>query len=82
MEIDELERGRLRSKVLNFLKANDIEYKLYEHPALCSVEECLAYWGNIPEGSIVINYTPKACRIFTVEKDDRNFEARRGFYGK
>lgn len=42
----------------------------------------MAYWGNIPEGSIVINYTPKACRIFTVEKDDRNFEARRGFYGK
>ena len=51
MEIDELERGRLRSKVLNFLKANDIEYKLYEHPALCSVEECLAYWGNIPDAT-------------------------------
>ena len=45
MEIDELERGRLRSKVLNFLKANDIVYKLYEHPALCSVEECLVYWS-------------------------------------
>lgn len=35
--------------MLNFLKANDIEYKLYEHPALYTVEECLAYWGNIPD---------------------------------
>ena len=51
MEIDELERGRLRSKVLNFLKANDIDYELYEHPALCTVEECLTYWGNIPEAT-------------------------------
>lgn len=49
MEIDELERGRLRSKVLNFLKANDIEYEMYEHPALYTVEECLAYWGSIPD---------------------------------
>ena len=49
MEIDNVERARLRSKVLNFLKANDIEYKLYEHPALYTVEECLAYWGNIPD---------------------------------
>ena len=51
MEIDELERGRLRSKVLSFLKANDIDYELYEHPALCTVEECLTYWGNIPEAT-------------------------------
>ena len=50
MEIDELERGRLRNKVLNFLKANDIEYELYEHPALYTVEECLTYWGGYSRG--------------------------------
>ncbi len=49
MEIDELERGRLRSKVLNFLKANDIDYEMLEHPPLFTIEEALGYWGAMPD---------------------------------
>ncbi len=51
MEIDGQERERLRGKTLNFLKDNGIGCKLYEHPALYTVEECLKFWGNIPEAT-------------------------------
>lgn len=50
MELLDLQQRRARrEKVLNFLSANGIEYELYEHPALSSIEECLEYWGNIPD---------------------------------
>ena len=51
MEIDKEERARLRAKTLDFLKANAIEYTLYDHPALFTVEECLKYWGEIPDAT-------------------------------
>ena len=41
MDISVEERARLRAKVLDFLKANEIAYELYEHPVLCTIEECL-----------------------------------------
>ena len=40
---------RLRKKVVDFLDNNNISYELYEHPALSSIDECLEYWGNIPD---------------------------------
>lgn len=50
MELLELQQRRARrEKVLEFLTANGIEYELYEHPALSTIEECLEYWGRIPE---------------------------------
>lgn len=49
MDIDDKERARLRKKILDFLDAHGIGYTLYEHPALFTVEECLQYWGNIPD---------------------------------
>lgn len=49
MEISKEERARLRNKVLGFLTANGIDYELHEHPALFTVEECLRYWGDIPD---------------------------------
>lgn len=51
MEITDTERKRLREKTLGFLQAHGIEYTLYEHPALFTVEECLKFWGNIPEAT-------------------------------
>lgn len=44
-------RAALRSRVLDFLKSNAIPYTLYEHPVLSTVEECLSYWGNIPDAT-------------------------------
>ena len=49
MEISVEERMRLRKKVVDFLDKNNISYELYEHPALSSIDECLEYWGNIPD---------------------------------
>lgn len=49
MEISVEERMRLRKKVVDFLDNNNISYELYEHPALSSIDECLEYWGNIPD---------------------------------
>lgn len=51
MEISAEERRKLRKRVLDFLEANEIAYTLYEHPVLSSIEECLEYWGRIPEAT-------------------------------
>lgn len=48
-QIESTERRKLRDRVLEFLDKNEIGYELYEHPALSSIEECLEYWGNIPD---------------------------------
>ena len=60
MDISVEERARLRAKVLDFLKANEIAYELYEHPVLCTIEECLEYWGNI-------RYIVKTCSSETIK---------------
>ena len=36
-----------RSKVLTFLKNNGINFQLYEHPAIPTIEDALIYWKNI-----------------------------------
>lgn len=41
------ERYLLRKKVLDFLEVNGIQFELFEHPALSSIEECLEYWKDI-----------------------------------
>ena len=67
MEITAEERARLRAKVLDFLKANEIAYELYEHPVLCTIEECLEYWGNIPSA------TPCKNLFFRNHKGNRHY---------
>ncbi|MGM9748426.1 MAG: prolyl-tRNA synthetase associated domain-containing protein [Candidatus Cryptobacteroides sp.] len=51
MEITAEQRQTARKRVLSFLESNGIEYELYEHPALSSIEECLEYWGRIPDAT-------------------------------
>lgn len=51
MEITAEQRHAARKRVLTFLESNGIEYELYEHPALSSIEECLEYWGRIPDST-------------------------------
>lgn len=36
-------------EVLNFLDSNNIEYKIYTHPSLFTIEEALEYWKKIDE---------------------------------
>lgn len=51
MAINDNERQQLRSKTLEFLKSNGIPYTLYTHPELFTVEECLKFWGEIPDAT-------------------------------
>ena len=51
MEISDEQRQLARGRVLSFLESKGINYELYEHPALSSIEECLEYWGNIPDAT-------------------------------
>lgn len=51
MEITAEQRQAARKRVLSFLESNGIDYELYEHPALSSIEECLEYWGKIPDST-------------------------------
>jgi len=36
-----------RTKVLSFLKNNGINFQLYDHPAIPTIEDALIYWKNI-----------------------------------
>ena len=45
------ERQQLRKKVLDILEAHGIQYELYEHPELSSIEECLEYWKDIHDAT-------------------------------
>lgn len=36
-----------RAKVLNFLKEHKIDFRIYEHPPLPTIEEALKYWKDI-----------------------------------
>jgi len=45
------EREELRRRVLKFLSENGIEYELYEHPELSSIDECLEYWKDIHDAT-------------------------------
>jgi len=49
--MDISERMQLRKNVLDFLTANGIDYELYEHPELSTIEECLAYWNEIHDAT-------------------------------
>ncbi len=40
-------REENRKKVLDFLAANGIEYEIYEHPPLDTIEIALKYWKDI-----------------------------------
>ena len=40
-------REENRKKVLDFLEANGIEYEIYEHPPLDTIEIALKYWKDI-----------------------------------
>ncbi|MCQ2064273.1 MAG: prolyl-tRNA synthetase associated domain-containing protein [Bacteroidaceae bacterium] len=49
--MEQSERESLRKKVLDFLTENGIEYELYTHPELSSIDECLEYWKDIHDAT-------------------------------
>lgn len=61
------QRKEARRRVLDFLENKGIEYVLYEHQALSSIEECLEYWGKIPQATHCKNL------FFRNHKGDRHY---------